>query len=74
MKNSVNVNILVFDEILDRAMDASGIDEFISIMWDIGHEGGNIFVISHKDTMVDKFQRTIQFQKVKNFSTLTKDG
>jgi ABC-type polar amino acid transport system ATPase subunit len=64
----------VFDEILDRAMDASGIDEFISIMWDIGHEGGNIFVISHKDTMVDKFQRTIQFQKVKNFSTLTKDG
>jgi len=74
MKNSVNVNILVFDEILDRAMDSTGIDEFIRIMWDIGHEGGNIFVISHKDTMIDKFQRTLQFQKVKNFSTLTKDG
>jgi DNA repair exonuclease SbcCD ATPase subunit len=74
LKNSVNVNILVFDEILDRAMDTSGIDEFIRIMWDIGHEGGNIFVISHKDTMVDKFQRTLQFQKIKNFSTLTKDG
>ena len=73
LKNSVNVNILVFDEILDRAMDTSGIDEFIRIMWDIGHEGGNIFVISHKDTMVDKFQRTLQFQKIKNFSTLTKD-
>jgi DNA repair exonuclease SbcCD ATPase subunit len=73
LKNSVNVNILVFDEILDRAMDTAGIDEFIRIMWDIGHEGGNIFVISHKDTMVDKFQRTLQFQKVKNFSTLTKD-
>ena len=74
LKNSVNVNILVFDEILDRAMDTAGIDEFIRIMWDIGHEGGNIFVISHKDTMVDKFQRTLQFNKVKNFSTLTKDG
>jgi DNA repair exonuclease SbcCD ATPase subunit len=73
LKNSVNVNILVFDEILDRAMDTAGIDEFIRIMWDIGHEGGNIFVISHKDTMVDKFQRTLQFQKIKNFSTLTKD-
>ncbi|NDB61027.1 recombinase, partial [bacterium] len=34
LKNSVNVNILVFDEILDRAMDTSGIDEFIRIMWD----------------------------------------
>jgi DNA repair exonuclease SbcCD ATPase subunit len=74
IKNSVNVNILVFDEILDRAMDAAGIDEFIRIMWDLGHEGGNIFVISHKDTMVDKFERTLQFQKVKNFSTISKDG
>ena len=73
LKNSVNVNILVFDEILDRAMDTSGIDEFIRIMWDLGHDGSNIFVISHKDTMVDKFQRTLQFQKVKNFSIMTKD-
>ena len=74
IKNSVNVNILVFDEILDRAMDATGIEEFIGIMWDIGREGGNIFVISHKDTMVDKFQRTLRFEKVKNFSVMTKDG
>jgi DNA repair exonuclease SbcCD ATPase subunit len=74
LKNSVNVNILVFDEILDRAMDSSGIDEFIRIMWDIGHEGTNVFVISHKDTMIDRFERTIKFEKVKNFSTLTKEG
>jgi len=73
MKNSVNVNILVFDEILDRAMDASGTDEFIKIMWDMGDGGSNIFVISHKDAMIDRFQRTVKFEKVKNFSTLTKD-
>ena len=72
MKNSVNVNILVFDEILDRAMDSTGIDEFIKIMWDMG-KGTNIFVISHKDTMIDKFQRTFRFEKIKNFSVLTKD-
>lgn len=71
LKNSVNVNILIFDEILDRAMDASGIDEFIRIMWDIGHEGTNVFVISHKDTMIDKFSRTLKFEKVRNFSVLT---
>ena len=41
MKNSVNVNILVFDEILDRAMDAAGTDEFIKIMWDLGDAGTN---------------------------------
>lgn len=74
MKNSVNVNILVFDEILDRAMDTTGIDEFIRIMWDMGNEGANIFVISHKDIMVDRFQRTLRFEKIKNFSVLTSDG
>lgn len=74
MKNSVNVNILVFDEILDRAMDTTGIDEFIRIMWEMGDKGTNIFVISHKDIMVDRFQKTLRFEKVKNFSVLTKDG
>ena len=73
LKNSVNVNILVFDEILDRAMDASGIDEFIKIMWDMGDKGTNIFVISHKDVMIDRFQRTLRFEKVKNFSVMTGD-
>jgi DNA repair exonuclease SbcCD ATPase subunit len=73
LKNSVNVNILVFDEILDRAMDGAGTDEFIKIMWEMGDKGTNIFVISHKDTMIDRFQRTIKFEKVKNFSTLTKE-
>lgn len=73
LKNSVHVNILVFDEILDRAMDATGIDEFIKIMWDMGDKGTNIFVISHKDTMIDRFQRTLKFEKIKNFSVLTNE-
>ena len=73
LKNSVNVNILVFDEILDRAMDATGIDEFLKIMWDMGNKGTNIFVISHKDAMVDRFQRTVKFEKIKNFSMITED-
>jgi DNA repair exonuclease SbcCD ATPase subunit len=73
LKNSVNVNILIFDEILDRAMDSTGIDEFIKIMWEMGDKGTNIFVISHKDVMIDRFQRTVKFEKVKNFSVLTKE-
>jgi DNA repair exonuclease SbcCD ATPase subunit len=72
LKNSVNVNIIVFDEILDRAMDGDGIDAFIKLMWDMG-EGTNVFVISHKDAMVDRFQRVLQFEKIKNFSVIKKD-
>jgi DNA repair exonuclease SbcCD ATPase subunit len=55
-------------------MDGAGTDEFIKIMWEMGDKGTNIFVISHKDTMIDRFQRTIRFEKVKNFSTLTKES
>ena len=73
LKNSVNVNIIVFDEILDRAMDNTGIDEFMKIMWDDLGKDSNVFVISHKETMMERFQRTLKFEKVKNFSTLTKD-
>lgn len=72
LKNSVNVNIIVFDEILDRAMDGDGIDAFIKLMWEMG-EGTNVFVISHKDAMVDRFQRVLQFEKIKNFSVIKKD-
>ena len=74
LKNSVNVNIIVFDEILDRAMDNTGIDEFMKIMWDDLGKDSNVFVISHKETMMERFQRTLRFEKVKNFSTLTKEG
>ena len=73
IKNSVNVNIIVFDEILDRAMDNTGIDEFMKIMWDDLGKDSNVFVISHKETMTERFQRTLRFEKVKNFSTLTKE-
>ena len=73
LKNSVNVNIIVFDEILDRAMDNAGIDEFMKIMWDDLGKDSNVFVISHKETMAERFQRTLRFEKVKNFSTLTKE-
>jgi DNA repair exonuclease SbcCD ATPase subunit len=73
LKNSVNVNIIVFDEILDRAMDNTGIDEFMKIMWDDLGKDSNVFVISHKETMTERFQRTLRFEKVKNFSSLTKE-
>jgi DNA repair exonuclease SbcCD ATPase subunit len=72
LKNSVNVNIIVFDEILDRAMDSSGVDEFIRLMWDMGDDT-NVFIISHKEGVSDRFQRTLKFEKVKNFSVLAKD-
>jgi DNA repair exonuclease SbcCD ATPase subunit len=72
MKNSVNTNLLILDEIFDGSLDTNGTDEFLKIMSNM-LDNTNVFVISHKtDQLVDKFKKTYRFQKIKNFSVLTK--
>ena len=67
MKNSTNTNLLMLDEIFDSSLDGTGTDEFLKILNTLVDE--NIFVISHKqDVLVDKFNSTIRFEKVNNFS------
>jgi len=67
MKNSANTNLLMLDEIFDSSLDSSGTDEFLKILNTL--DGENVFVISHKqDILVDKFNSTIKFEKVNNFS------
>ena len=67
MRNSVNCNLLIFDEIFDGSLDTNGTDEFLKIMWNM-LEDTNTFVISHKDTILDKFERVYKFKKKGNFS------
>ena len=70
LRNSVSTNLLLLDEILDGASDASGVETIIDILHRL-HTKDNIFVISHRgDQFGEKFERTIQFQKVKNFTEI----
>jgi energy-coupling factor transporter ATP-binding protein EcfA2 len=70
MRNSVNTNLLILDEVLDGSLDNNGTDEFLKIMWNMVSDT-NTFVISHKtDAMIDKFQKVYRFGKIKNFSQL----
>lgn len=70
MRNSVNTNLLIFDEIFDGALDNNGTDEFIKIMWSLAKDT-NVFVISHKtDQMIDKFQRVLTFEKTRGFTRM----
>jgi DNA repair exonuclease SbcCD ATPase subunit len=68
LKNSVNTNLLIFDEVFDGSLDINGTEEFMKLI-NMFADNTNIFVITHKtDQMVDKFKHTIRFGKVKNFS------
>jgi DNA repair exonuclease SbcCD ATPase subunit len=70
MKNSVNTNLLILDEILDGSLDANGTDEFLKIIKTLTDDT-NTFIISHKqDQLLDKFDKVYRFEKVKNFSRL----
>jgi DNA repair exonuclease SbcCD ATPase subunit len=70
MKNSVNTNLLLLDEIFDSSLDTAGTDYFLNLMNQFG-ENTNIFVISHKgDQLFDKFRSVIKFEKRNDFSVI----
>jgi DNA repair exonuclease SbcCD ATPase subunit len=70
MKNSVNTNLLILDEIFDSSLDNAGTDYFLSVMGQF--ENSNVFVISHKgDQLFDKFRSVIKFEKKNDFSLIS---
>ena len=69
VKNSVNTNLLIMDEVFDSSLDGFGTDEFLKIIRYVIKDA-NIFVISHKSDLHDKFESVIRFEKVKGFSRM----
>jgi DNA repair exonuclease SbcCD ATPase subunit len=68
-KNSANTNLLIMDEVFDSSLDGFGTDDFLKIIRFVIKDA-NIFVISHKTEMYDKFQNVIKFEKFKGFSRM----
>jgi len=70
LKNSVNTNLLILDEVFDSSLDADGTEAFLKILNSLD-EKTNVFVISHKgEILYDKFRSTIKFIKEKQFSKI----
>ena len=69
MKNSVNTNLLIMDEVFDSSLDGFGTEEFLKIIRFVIKDA-NIFVISHKESLHDRFANVIRFEKVKGFSRM----
>ncbi len=68
-KNSTNTNLLIMDEVFDSSLDGTGTDEFLKIIRFVVKDA-NIFVISHKEALLEKFESVIQFEKIKGFSRI----
>ena len=82
LKNSVSTNLLILDEVFDGSLDAIGADEVMAKLLfkqsehfngevrDTQNDNTNVFVISHKVDLIDKFTETIKFEKVRGFSKM----
>jgi len=67
LKNSVNINILIMDEIFDSSLDELGVEDLMKLF--SGLTNTNLFIISHRgDLLEDKFQNKIDVKKIKNFT------
>ena len=71
LKNSLNCNLLIFDEVMDGSLDDSATEAFLNILKGLD-KGTNVYVISHKskEILQDKFQDHIVFVKRNNFSKI----
>lgn len=70
LKNSINANLLIFDEVFDSSLDSVGTDDFVRIISNLA-DSTNIIVISHKQESIDdKFDAVIRFEKKNHFSVM----
>ncbi len=73
LKNSVTTNLLILDEVFDSSLDNTATEELLKILKEISNDT-NMIIISHKgDVLLDKFDRTIKFEKVNEFSKVFTD-
>ena len=69
LRNSLDCNLLLFDEILDRSLELEGVEEFVKIIYSLTSDQ-NVVIISHKEQFQDKFDKVVRFEKIKNFSQM----
>ncbi|ADO99236.1 recombination-related endonuclease [Cyanophage S-RIM44] len=69
LKNSVDTNLLILDEIFDGSLDQQGGSDLGWILRNFD-DSISVFVISHKEQMNDKYDRTLNVEKVKNYSVV----
>ncbi|CAB4140536.1 endonuclease subunit [uncultured Caudovirales phage] len=69
LRNSLSTNLLILDEVFDSSLDGQSADDLLKILQNISKDS-NVFIISHRDTLHDKFENTIKFVKTKSFSRI----
>jgi DNA repair exonuclease SbcCD ATPase subunit len=70
-----NTNLLMFDELLDSAVDDDGLEQIIDCLRNIikGKQHKTVYVVSHRMRESDQFDHTLLLVKKQGFSTIVKE-
>lgn len=69
LKSSLSCNLLALDELFDSALDAVGLEAFIDLLR-YHLPDNNVFLITHRQEVVDKFESNLRIEKQGNFSRI----
>lgn len=69
-----NINLLFIDELIDNGLDASGVENALSVLKKMARERQkNIFLISHKDELVGRVNNVLKVIKENGFTSYAND-
>lgn len=69
-----NINLLFIDELVDSGMDSSGVENAISVLKKMTRERDkNVFLISHKDELVNRVNQVLKVIKENGFTSYSND-
>jgi DNA repair exonuclease SbcCD ATPase subunit len=68
------INLLFIDELVDNGLDASGVENALSVLKKISRERKkNVFLISHKDELIGRVNNVLKVVKENGFTSYATD-
>lgn len=69
-----NINLIFIDELVDNGLDASGVENALSVLKKMGRERNkNVYLISHKDELVGRVNNVLKVIKEGGFTSYEND-
>jgi DNA repair exonuclease SbcCD ATPase subunit len=69
-----NINLLFIDELIDNGLDASGVENALSVLKKMARERNkNIYLISHKDELIGRVNNVLKVIKENGFTSYSND-
>lgn len=63
------INLLFIDELIDNGLDASGVENTLSVLKSMSRNNKNVFLISHKEELTGRVNTVLKVTKENGFST-----